>query len=71
MTRRIPGETDDDFKVRHCLAFAAAFRDRAILLDNGGWPRVADAMRAQARTAERAAALIRFRASTQPMSLHS
>jgi hypothetical protein len=70
MTRRIPGETDDDFKARRCLALAVAFRDRAILLDNGGWPRVADAMRAQARTAERAAGLIRFRSAEPPASLH-
>jgi hypothetical protein len=70
MTKRIPGETDDDFKARRCLAFAVAFRDRAILLDNGGWPRVADAMRAQARTAERAAGLIRFRVLKQPEALH-
>lgn len=44
-----------------CIRLAAAFREQAKKLDVMGQPSVAEALRASARTAERAAGLVRFR----------
>jgi len=70
VTQRQPDETEADFKARRCIRLAAAFRERAIFLDAGGRPSVAQAMRDQARTAERAAGLILFRAMEPHTSPH-
>lgn len=65
MTTRQPGETVDDFKARRCLRLAVAFRDQAAAIKSQ-WPDVATRLHETARTAERAAALIAFRAANPP-----
>lgn len=61
MTNRLPDETLDQFKARRLHRFAAAFRAQASKLDADGNPQVAEAMRDQARTAERAAGFVKLR----------